>query len=188
MSLTEALDRGKVGRLWHSRKHPSFVTEASDRGALVLDSSSQAFAGVIRRLPQIIDLDELADLKPTRTEELPSELVHVERLIKEIDRVLLQAGFGADTIMPCLGFDSALCRDVDLTELGLGADSELPPQFVALQAQCWPVLKRAELARVEPALAAYMMLDMILAHSHLLSGDAERIRHTAAMSAFEEYR
>ncbi len=181
MSLDEAISLGRKGRLWHSSGTPSLVRRAMERKARILAGRDPAFGEIISRLHGIVDLDEVAALKPTRVEDLPADLQQSGRLIDEVDRLIGLASMPERTVVACRGLLGNISRDVDLRGLRLKSGSRWPPWFIAVSPTDEDVRRRTALWTVDPALAAFLLLDMILARSELLRPERESIREKAAL-------
>ena len=181
MSLDEAISLGRKGRLWHSSGTPSLVRRAMERKARILASRDPAFGEIISRLHGIVDLDEVAALKPTRVEDLPVDLQQSGRLIDEVDRLIGLASMPERTVVACRGLLGNISRDVDLRGLRLESGSRWPPWFVVVSPTDEDVRRRTALWNVDPALAAFLLLDVILARSELLRPERESIREKAAL-------
>ena len=181
MSLDEAILLGRKGRLWHSSGSPSLVRRAMELGARILASRDPAFGEIISRLNGIVDLDEVAALKPTRETDLPGDLQQAGRLIDEVDRLIGLAGMPEMTVVACRGLVGSISRDVDLRGLRLKSGSRWPPWFIAVSPANEDVQRRTALWTSDPALAAFLLLDVILARSELLRSERESIREKAAL-------
>ena len=181
MSLDEATSLGRKGKLWHSSGAPSLVRRATERKARILANRDPAFGEIISRLHGIVDLDEVAALKPTRATDLPRELQRSGHLIDEVDRLIGLAGMPERTVVACRGLMGNISRDVDLRGLGLESGSRWPPWFIAVSPTDEDVRRRTALWSVDPALAAFLLLDVILARSELLRPERESIRERAAL-------
>jgi hypothetical protein len=188
LSLAEALIRGRKGRLWSSVERPGLVRRVSRAGAKILDGSDPSFGDIIARLPGAVDLDQVARLKPIEARELPRELQPAGRLIEEVDRLVGLVGRPQRSIVPCLGLTGALCRDVDLSGLPRGRGADLPARFVAVSPADQEVAARTRLGEFFPGLAAYFLLDLVLARSGLFLSEIEEIRKRAASDVIEVAR
>ncbi len=188
MSLDEAISLGRKGRLWHSSGAPSLVRRALERRARILASRDPAFGEIISRLHGIVDLDEVAALKLTRAEDLPDDLQQSGHLIDEVDRLIGLASMPERTVVACRGPLGNISRDVDLRGLGLGRGSRWPPWFIAVSPTDEDVRRRAALWSVDPPLAAFLLLDVILARSELLRPERESIREKAALDMLKVVR
>jgi len=188
LSLAEALARGRKGRLWLSAERPGLVRRASRGGAQILDAADPSFGDLIARLPGVIDLDQIARLRPSGTHELPRDMQPAGQLIDEVDRLIGLAGRPERSVVPCTGLSGAICRDVDLSGLPLGRGSDLPTRFVAVCPSAAEVGARVRLGEYFPGLAAYLLLDLVLARSGLFRSDLEVIRTRAARDVIEVAR
>ena len=74
------------------------------------------------------------------------------------------------------------------TGLSLGRNSGLPRRFVAVSPTAPEVVARARLGKYFPGLAAYMMLDLVLARSGVFRSELEAIRARAAADLIEVAR
>jgi len=90
--------------------------------------------------------------------------------------------------VPCVGLTDAVARDVDLSGLGLGRSAGLPRRFAAVSPGRDEVRARARLGEFFPGLAAYLLLDLVLARSGLFSADHKEIRRRAARDVIEVAR
>jgi hypothetical protein len=188
MSLAEAFERGRRGRLWLSAERPALVRRAVKRGARILDASDQSFGDIAERLPGIVDLDQVARLRPTEIGKLPVSFQAAGKLIDEVDRLVGLVGRAERTVVPCVGLTDAVVRDVDLSGLGLGRSGSLPERFVAVSPRRPEVQRRARLGEFFPGLAAFLLLDLVLARSGLFRADLELIRRRAARDVLEVAR
>ncbi|HUT77676.1 MAG TPA: transglutaminase domain-containing protein, partial [Polyangia bacterium] len=166
MSLAECLDRGRAGRLWYSTGQNSLARLAVGRKARILDAADQTFGDLASRIPGAADLDDVAHLAPVPADRLLPAHRHVGELIEEADRLASVAGMPAGSLLPCPGLEGALCRDVDLTGLPL-AGTAFPQRFVAVAVSHREVLRHAALAAANRPLAAFLLLDIVLARSGL---------------------
>jgi transglutaminase superfamily protein/histidine kinase/DNA gyrase B/HSP90-like ATPase len=185
ISLNRALVAARNGGLWKSRGGYRLVNRALKSGASVLDSADPAFGALVSRLPQVLDLDAVAELKPVSPSRVPTEIAHVGRLVKRMNQLLLMAGLPKGLIRPCLGHLDSSSRDVDLSSLKLGGRMNMPDKFVALSVRSKAVLERAELGRKSLNLAAFMTLDVLISKSDLLGHHGRRIRRVAASVVLE---
>ncbi|MDD5309397.1 MAG: transglutaminase domain-containing protein [Deltaproteobacteria bacterium] len=183
MSLDEALGRGRRGTLWLARQKSRLLQSAVTRGARVLDASDPAFGALVRRLPGARDLDAVSALRPVRPPDLPDDFEDVGRLADEANRMLAEAGVRRDPVVPCLGLADAAFCDVDLAGLKLDRGSRWPSRFVALSTVAAEVRALAVLARERKALAAFLLVDTLLAASSILKPQARRVRKGAAAAA-----
>jgi hypothetical protein len=188
LSLSEALARGRKGRLWMSVERPGLVRRVSRAGAQILDGSDPSFGEIVARLPGVVDLDQVARLKPVDAHKLPRELQPAGRLIEEVDRLVGLVGRPERSVVPCLGLTGSVCRDVDLSGLPRGRGSELPARFVAVSPADLEVGARTRVGEYFPGLAAYLLLDLVLARSGLFRSELHEIRKRAAMDVIEVAR
>jgi disulfide bond formation protein DsbB len=185
ISLDTALTLGRSASLWMSKGESDLAHHSAQRGATVLDASDPVFGPLVKRLPGIVDLDEIACLQPIEREDIPEELRHVEQLIDEVNNVLRQAGLPDQTVMLSEGTHGAPIRDVDLVRLGLPKFSPWPTRFIAVRMESSALLERAELYKKEPHLATFLTMDMLLGESDLLNSHHKRIREMTARFALE---
>jgi hypothetical protein len=188
ISLAEALARGRRGRLWLSVERPGLVRQVSRAGAQILDGSDPSFGDIIARLPGVVNLDQVARLKPMESHNLPRDLQPAGRLIEEVDRMVGLVGRPEKSVVPCLGLTGAICRDVDLSGLPRGRGADLPSRFVAVSPANSQVGARTRLGEYFPGLAAYMLLDVVLARSGLFRSELDEIRTRAAKDVIEVAR
>jgi hypothetical protein len=188
ISLADALARGRKGRLWLSVDRPGLVRRASRGGAQILDASDPSFGDIISRLPGVVDLDQISRIRPTETDKLPRDEQPAGRLIDEVDRLVGLVGRPERSVVPCLGVNGAICRDVDLRGLPLGRGSGLPKRFVAVSPTAPEVVERTRLGTYFPGLAAYLLLDLVLARSGLFRFELEEVRARAAKDVIEVAR
>jgi len=188
LSLAEALNRGRKARLWSSLERPGLVRRASRGGAQILDASDPSFGDIITRLPGVVDLDQVARLKPVETHKLPRDLRPAGRLIDEVDRLVGLVGRPPGSVVPCLGMTGSVCRDIDLRGLPLGRGWDLPRRFVAVSPASVEVRERSRLGEFFPGLGAYLMLDLVLARSGLFRSEVREIRSRASKDVIEVAR
>jgi len=188
LSLAEALARGRRGRLWLSLERPGLVRRASRGGAQILDGSDPSFGDIIARLPGVVDLDQVARLKPVEPHKLPRDLQSAGRMIEEVDRLVGLVGRPERSVVPCLGLTGSMCRDVDLSGLPLGRGGNLPRRFVAVSPAAVEVGERNRLGEFFPGLAAYLLLDLVLARSGLFRAELSEIRARASKDVIEVAR
>jgi hypothetical protein len=174
--------------LWLSAERPALVRRAAKGGARILNADDPAFGDIAARLPGAVDLDQVARLRPVDVDKLPKDLTDAGRLIEEVDRLIGLVGRPERSVVPCVGLTDTVARDVDLSGLGLGGSSGLPRRFVAVSPSRTEVLARARLGEYFPSLAAYLLLDLILARSGLFSADVKEIRRRAAKDVIEVAR
>jgi hypothetical protein len=81
-----------------------------------------------------------------------------------------------------------MCRDIDLSGLPLGRRSVFPRRFVAVSPNAVEVARRRALGEFFPGLAAYLLLDLVLARSGLFRAELEEIRARASRDVIEVAR
>lgn len=187
MSLAECLAWGRGRRLWYSTGLSSLARNAVGRKARILDSGDPTFGDLVSRIPGAENLDDLAHLAPVAADRLLPGHRPAGELIEEADELAAAAGMPAGTIVPCPGLEGALSRDVDLTGLPLDGTA-FSRHFVAVGVSHPEVLRRAALAATDRPLAAFLLLDIVLARSGLLRPDRDEIRRRAAARALEVRR
>ncbi len=181
ISLGEARRLASSGRLWYSEGGSSLARRAVENGARVLDSSDEAFGDLVRRLPGADDLDAVAALRPTRAEKLHPSESPVGELIADTENLVGLGGGGSPVVLPCPGLVSEPFRDVDLRNLGVKG----PATFVAISTRHDRLRSLAALRRLDPELASFLLLDLLVARSGLLGADAREIRRRAARRVTE---
>jgi hypothetical protein len=184
ISLHECLERGRRGRLWFSTGQNSLVRRLIAGGARILDAADPVFGDLASRIPGAVDLDAIAGLAP-----VPAGRAHLGHrpelaLIEEADGLATAAGVPPGTIVPCPGLEEALTRDVDLAGLPL-RDTGFPSRFVAVGVGHPEAGRLAALAGTDRVLAAFLLLDLVLARSDLLGPHRAGIRRLAAARALE---
>lgn len=180
LSLKEALARGREGSLWFSRGESTLAQKSVRRGGVILDSSDEAFETVVRRLPGIIDLDEISALAPFKAAETPDPHRDVGRLVDGMNRLLRRCGLRGLEIRLTnrAGFET--CRDVDLGRLGF---SSLKLVIVSVHTRS---LKRyGDLAKTDPGLAVFLTMDILTRQSAMMEPFRSLILTRAAQTAVE---
>jgi hypothetical protein len=164
------------------------VRRTARGGAKILDASDPSFGDIIARLPGVVDLDQLARIRPIEPGKLPRELQPAGQLIEEVDRLVGLVGRPPGSVVPCLGLTGTLCRDVDLSGLPLGRGWAFPRRFVAVSPAAVEVGDRGRLGEYFPGLAAYLLLDLVLARSGLFRSELAEIRSRASKDVIEVAR
>jgi hypothetical protein len=181
MSLDEARKRGRQSTLWMSEGECRLVKRAVEKGAVVLDAGDGPFKKVISRLPGIVDLDEIAALKPLSPAELPEDLGRVTTLVKRMNRILVSAGLGGLSFRLTFAPLSTPARDIDLTSLGFSS-----AKHVVVPARS-EILERAAASRNgDLPFAAFTALSMLMGESAMLREHRAVLLRRAARTVFEE--
>jgi len=157
----------------------------SSAGALLVDASDPAFGSVVGRLPGIVDLDEIAAMRPVPPRRLPPEFATVGRHVETVNRMLTAAGLPPNFVVPCLGRVDGGVRDVDLEGLSSGRGTRLPVRFVAWDVRSEDLGPSADRRGRRP-LSAYLTLLELIEKSEFLSAYGPHLRRAASLIVLEE--
>jgi hypothetical protein len=187
MSLAEAIERSVEGTLFVSRERSELARLAAAAGTRVLDAGDPTFAEAVATLGHGVDLDALERLKPPTAENAGAGNDAVAAAVDRLNDFLARAGQTVRChLVPAL--NEAPLRDVDLSAVRLPPRARWPKRFVAFNPAAAELLARAELSRVEPARAIFVLVDWLVDASQLLARDAARLREKAACELVEAWR
>lgn len=174
LSLVDALERSRQGRLWAGNRRSLLSRSAAERGHPVLDLDDKHFGALVRQSFDVVDLGAI-------------EALNVNRLPGALDQVLnrfLEHHAGVTCAWSTALGDRAL-TEFDLSPLRLGAVLEIPARCVVLNPDHPEARARIASMERDPRRALFSWVDWLVSHSSLCESRAARLREAAAAAVFE---
>ncbi|MEO1171005.1 MAG: transglutaminase-like domain-containing protein, partial [Myxococcota bacterium] len=175
MSLAEAMERSRRGRLWGGGRRSLLARSAAASGYPVLDIEDRHFGPLVRQTFDVVDLSMIEELQPAR---LP------EALARALNPLLEQHGRITCLWSRHLG-DRALI-EYDISELKLRDSQELPRRAIVINPDHPEVRARIDVFERDPRRAAYGWVDWLVSRSMSCEPYASKLRRHAASLVFAE--
>jgi hypothetical protein len=163
-------------RLFMGRERGRLARRAARAGSVVLDRDDAAFGPLLGRLPGVIDLEAIEELRAVqpRTDDV------LDKLLRRVNRVLAASGAGELRLLRAPGLAGEDLHDVDLSTLAYPRGRRWPRRFIAVNPTGSLARTCCDLSARNPELAAWILVERAVTDSLLLAGRQERIRSTAA--------
>ncbi len=175
LSLVDALERSRRGRLWAGNRRSLLSRSAAQRGHPVLDLDDTYFGALVRQSFDVVDLGSI-------------EALNVHPLPNALARVLnpfLERHAGISCAWSAALGDRAL-TEFDLTPFRLGNAIQIPSRSIVINPNHPDVRARIALLEHNPDRALFAWVDWLISQSVACERNAARLREAAAAAVFEE--
>lgn len=175
LSLAEAMERSRRGRLWGGGRRSLLARSAAARGAPVVDIEDRYFGPLVMQTFDVVDLSMIEGLAVT---QLPAALA------KTLNPILEKHGHTTCVWSRHLG-ERALV-EYDISDLKIRDAHGLPLRAIVINPDHPDVRARIELFERDPSRAAYGWIDWIVSRSMSCEPYASELRRSAASRVFAE--